>query len=218
MMNLLAFSLILLATAGGFNMSPTRRAVNGFEINQHNKVSTELTYTSTISPSLSSSLSSTDLGMVSITTRSAYHLGGDYPHLINGHEVDDDNDETLFNDESSSSISSSYMGPPVGAMYESKLRFPVLGTQSFSLQIHSRTHAHLKVDGKLKFNEPVQYSFNQNDGKLTFALSEQLKLQLRRYFTSLQEVGYDFKTDTPYVKVLPPLPAAIKIFLKRVHQ
>lgn len=210
MITSLAFPLILLVAGGGFNPLATNgRIVNGFDITHQNMVSTELTYTSIISPSLSSP-TTTDLGMISVTTGSAYDIESNYPDFIN----DQLDEMRSFNGESTTS----YTGPPVGAVYESKLRFPVLGTQSFSLQIHSRTQAHLTVDGKLKFNEPVIYSFNQNDGKLTFALSEQLKLKLRRFYTSLQEVGYDSKTDTPYVKVLPPLPTAIKIFLKRVHQ
>ena len=114
-------------------------------------------------------------------------------------------------------LEESYYGPPIGATYESKLRFPVLGTQIFSLHIRSRTQAHLMVNGKMKLNEPVQYEFDNSNGKLTFVVSEQLKSKMKRYLTSLQEVGYDSATDTPYVKVLPPLPAAIKIFLKRVQ-
>ena len=107
-------------------------------------------------------------------------------------------------------------GPPVGAMYESQLRFPVLGTQSFSLHIQSPTKAHLTAAGRLTIDEPVEYSFA--NGKIKFEMSEKLKSTLKRFLTQLQEVGYDSRTDTPYVKVLPPLPTAVKIFLKRVNR
>lgn len=127
-------------------------------------------------------------------------------HDLGKNEVDDDNDE----------FSTTYLGPPIGAKYESRLRVPVIGTQIFSLHIRSMTQAHLTVAGRLDVNERVQYSFDKSSGKLNFTLSEHLKSKLRRYLTQLQEVGYDSRTDTPYVKVLPPLPAAIKIMLKRV--
>jgi hypothetical protein len=216
MISSLAFPLFFLASIGGLLKTPYS-VVNGFDLTPHGKASSEYAYTSSIPPMLSSS--STEMGMISLTTGGEYDIGHRFHNLIHETEIDDEatfRNDSPYSDDSSSSLSALYMGPPVGAIYESKLRFPVLGTQIFSLRIQSRTQAHLKVDGKLQFNEPVQYSFNQNDGKLTFALSEQLKLKMRRYFTSLQEVGYDSSTDTPYVKVLPPLPAAIKILLKRV--
>jgi hypothetical protein len=135
-------------------------------------------------------------------------------------DVDDDDDlvDTIHGDDQSLyPTTTSYYGPPIGAKYESRISFPVLGTQRFSLHIQSRTEAHLVAAGRLSIDEMLKYSFDNINGKFSFQMSEKLKSTMKRFLTKLQEVGYDCHTDTPYVKVLPPLPTPFKIFLTRVN-
>lgn len=106
------------------------------------------------------------------------------------------------------------MGPPVGAKYESIIRLPIIGKQVFSLHILSENRAHLLVAGMLVLDESVPYTVD-TEGRLAFALSEYALKKLKRFRTKLQEVGYNVATDTPYVKVAPPLPKAVTLFLKR---
>lgn len=108
----------------------------------------------------------------------------------------------------------SRMGPPIGAKYESIIRLPVIGKQVFSLHILSDTRAHLLVAGMLVLDEAVPYTVDA-EGRLAFVLSEYALKKMRRFRTKLQEVGYNVATDTPYVKVAPPLPRAVTLFLKR---
>jgi hypothetical protein len=104
--------------------------------------------------------------------------------------------------------------PPIGATYEKAIGLPVLGEQIFSLHIFSDNTAHLLVKGMLFLDEVVAYTVNAR-GCLNCSLSEHALSRLRRVRASLQEVGYDGETDTPYVKVSTPLPLPVKINLKR---
>jgi hypothetical protein len=105
-------------------------------------------------------------------------------------------------------------GPPIGAKYESIIRLPVIGKQVFSLHILSDTRAHLIVAGMLVLDESVSYTVD-SDGRLAFVLSDYALKKMRRFRTKLKEVGYNIATDTPYVKVAPPLPRAVTLVLKR---
>lgn len=105
-------------------------------------------------------------------------------------------------------------GPPIGAKYECVIRLPVIGKQIFSLHILSHTRAHLLVDGMLVLDESVPYTVD-TEGLLAFNLSEYAVKKLKRFRTNLQEVGYNAATDTPYVKVAPPLPKVVTLFLER---
>ncbi|CAB9497984.1 expressed unknown protein [Seminavis robusta] len=106
------------------------------------------------------------------------------------------------------------VAPPIGAKYEKSVGIPVLGKQVFSLQILSDSTAHLVVRGMLILDEIVPYKVTSR-GRLNCSLSDKALQCLRKVRASLQEVGYDSVTDTPYVKVRTPLPAAVKIHLKR---
>lgn len=105
-------------------------------------------------------------------------------------------------------------GPPIGAKYECMIHLPVIGKQLFSLHILSHTRAHLIVDGMLVLDEAVPYTADA-EGRLAFSLSEYAEKKLKRFRTNLQEVGYNAATDTPYVKVAPPLPTVVTLFLIR---
>ena len=107
-----------------------------------------------------------------------------------------------------------FAAPPIGARYEKTIGLPVLGRQVFSLHILSDNTAHLLVKGMLILDELVTYSVNSR-GCLNCRLSDGAQKQLRKFRTNLKEVGYNVATDTPYVKVRTPLPAAVKIHLKR---
>lgn len=104
--------------------------------------------------------------------------------------------------------------PPVGATYEKAIGIPVLGEQTFSLHILSDTTAHLLVKGMLFLDEIVAYTVTAQ-GCLNCRLSDHAHKTLRKVRASLKEVGYDWVTDTPYVKVCTPLPMLFKIQLKR---
>lgn len=104
--------------------------------------------------------------------------------------------------------------PPIGAKYEKQIGLPVLGKQVFSLEILSDNTAHLLVKGMLILDEVVAYTVTSR-GCLNCRLSDRAQRQLKKFRTNLKEVGYNTETDTPYVKVRTPLPAAVKINLKR---
>ncbi|CAB9497985.1 expressed unknown protein [Seminavis robusta] len=104
--------------------------------------------------------------------------------------------------------------PPIGATYEKAIGIPVLGRQTFSLRILSDDTAHLLVKGMLFLDEVIPYTITSG-GCLDCSLSENALRCMRKVRASLQEVGYDGVTDTPYVKVSTPLPVPVKIHLKR---
>lgn len=104
--------------------------------------------------------------------------------------------------------------PPIGAKYEKAIGLPVLGKQVFSLEILSDNTAHLLVKGMLILDEVVAYTVTSR-GCLNCRLSDRALKQLKTFRTTLKEVGYNTETDTPYVKVRTPLPAPVKINLKR---
>lgn len=114
-------------------------------------------------------------------------------------------------------VAGAFGAPPIGARYEKTVGIPVLGRQVFSLHILSDNRAHLIVKGMLILDELVTYTVTQK-GCLDCRLSDSAQKQLKKVRASLKEVGYNFETDTPYVKVRTPLPAAIKIHLKRQVQ
>jgi hypothetical protein len=106
------------------------------------------------------------------------------------------------------------VAPPIGARYEKSIGLPVLGLQVFSLEILSENTAHLLVKGMLILDELVIYTVNSR-GCLNCRLSDKAQTKLRSFRTTLKEVGYNAATDTPFVKVRPPLPAPVTIHLKR---
>jgi hypothetical protein len=106
------------------------------------------------------------------------------------------------------------VAPPIGARYEKSIGLPVLGLQLFSLEIISENTAHLLVKGMLILDELVTYTVSSR-GCLNCRLSDKAQKKLRSFRTTLKEVGYNVATDTPYVKVRPPLPASVTIHLKR---
>ena len=105
--------------------------------------------------------------------------------------------------------------PPVGAEYELNLRIPVIGPQVFQLKILSNTRGKLVVNGALQIDDEVEYSVDKSSGALSFTLSNGTKEVLRRFRTKLLSVNYCAKTDTPLVRVSPPLPVIIDLKLKR---
>lgn len=111
-------------------------------------------------------------------------------------------------------VNGAFGAPPIGAKYEKAIGLPVLGRQVFSLHILSDNTAHLLVKGMLILDELVTYTVTSR-GCLNCRLSESAQKQLKTFRTTLKEVGYNVETDTPYVKVRTPLPAPVKIHLKR---
>ena len=81
--------------------------------------------------------------------------------------------------------------------------------------MHSK--ARLKLDGRLKLDEPVEYDVT-DEGELSFSLTDSTKRLLRRFRTSLDAAGYDGDADTAHVVVWPPLPLSVRIRLLRVPE
>ena len=82
------------------------------------------------------------------------------------------------------------------------------------LRVLSATAAKLQLVGLIKLDEPVVYDFEEKE-EPEFSLTEATHRIMRRFRTSLQEIGYDKKTDTPWVVVRPPLPVPVCIRLAR---
>ena len=74
------------------------------------------------------------------------------------------------------------------------------------------------VSGALQIDDEVEYSIDKSSGELSFTLSDGTKEVLRRFRTRLVSVNYCAKTDTPHVRVRPPLPVNIDLKLKRKHK
>lgn len=108
--------------------------------------------------------------------------------------------------------------PPLGAEYELNVRLPVIGPQIFQLKILSNKKGKLVVSGALQIDDEVEYSIDKSSGELSFTLSDGTKEVLRRFRTRLVSVNYCAKTDTPHVRVRPPLPVNIDLKLKRKHK
>ena len=106
--------------------------------------------------------------------------------------------------------------PPIGATYMRTVSLPVIGKQTIELAILSERLAKLVMRGRLNLDEPVSYQFD--DGKLSFELTEATHRILRRFRTTLDAAGYDGATDNAWVVVWPPLPLSVRIQLKRVTQ
>ena len=105
--------------------------------------------------------------------------------------------------------------PPIGATYSHSLRLPVIGKQSVTLKIKSRSLAQLCLVGRLNIDDEITYNVD-TEGKFTFELSEGTKRLLRRFRTSICGAGYESTTDKAYVEVWPPLPLSIRINLQRL--
>jgi len=108
--------------------------------------------------------------------------------------------------------------PPLGAVYMRQIHLPVIGEQNISLAIISSTRAQLFLSGRLKLDEPIEYSIDQSNGDLSFEINDRTKKLLRRFRTSLTGAGYNPVTDTARVTVCPPLPVSVRIQLERTFE
>ena len=135
------------------------------------------------------------------------------------HKEDDATGDTMYNHHSLSELStksSSFVGPPLNSYYETTMKIPIIGYQSFRLRIKSTTLAELAIEGILNINDEVPYSVNEVTGELNFCLSQVTTSILRKFRTKLIKASYCHKTDTPMIEVRPPLPTTIKIRMKRI--
>lgn len=147
------------------------------------------------------------------------------------HKEDDATGDTMYNHHSLSelstksssldmhsinSVTNSFVGPPLNSYYETTMKIPIIGYQSFRLRIKSTTLAELVIEGILNINDEVPYSVNEVTGELNFCLSQVTTSILRKFRTKLIKASYCHKTDTPMIEVRPPLPTTIKIRMKRI--
>ena len=92
------------------------------------------------------------------------------------------------------------VGPPIGARYSRKLSFPLVGSQSVSLQIDSRQTARIAMRGILNHAEELDYSFTHGN-RVVFDLSDTLKSMLSKFRCSILDAWYDDVTDESCVKL-----------------
>lgn len=92
------------------------------------------------------------------------------------------------------------VGPPIGARYSRKLSFPLVGSQSVSLQIDSRQTARIAMRGILNHAEELEYSFTHGN-RVVFGLSDTLKSMLSKFRCSILDAWYDDVTDESCVKL-----------------
>lgn len=103
-----------------------------------------------------------------------------------------------------------------GSVYRSEVSVPVLGRQSFILQILDDNTARIWIRGILKLDDFIRYAVDEVTGKISFALTEKTKRVLQRFGTRLGNVGYDSERDEAWLEVKPPLPMSINLPFRRV--
>lgn len=85
--------------------------------------------------------------------------------------------------------------PPVGARYRKTLTFPVVGHQTVSLHIATRTTASIDMEGIITHQERVGYTMHPKTNHVQFELSESLLRRLQRYRCRIQAAWYDAESD-----------------------
>lgn len=103
-----------------------------------------------------------------------------------------------------------------GSMYKSEFLVPILGAQTFLLDIVDESAARIRISGILKLDDMIQYDINEDTGEISFSLAEKTQRVLRRFGTRLGSVGYDSERDEAMLKVQPPLPISITLLFQRV--
>lgn len=106
--------------------------------------------------------------------------------------------------------------PPVGSTYQSSLRLPVLGPQTFRLSVIETSKGFLSIDGMMKVDAAINYTVH--DSGISFNLPPSVVRILQKFRTKLVDVSYSGENDTVIIKVLPPLPRHIEITLRRDRQ
>lgn len=120
-----------------------------------------------------------------------------------------------FEDNRRTSKETKNFGPSVGAQYHLQKKIPVLGNQTFQLRILQENLAELIINGVLEVKDIVHYTVDE-DGELSFTLSEKTNMILKRFRTKLLAATYCPKTDRSSIIVQPPLPMKLSLHLKRL--
>ena len=108
-----------------------------------------------------------------------------------------------------------HVGPPVGAVYCCVTNLPVLGLQRFDLNILENSTAALRISGVMNVDGVFKYSIDKETGCIEFCLSKKIERVLRKFRTSIISTTYDIFHDSPTIVVKPPIPAVLKLELKR---
>lgn len=94
--------------------------------------------------------------------------------------------------------------PPIGASYSLLERLPIVGKHKFYIKILSPTKAYVKVEGTVKIDEVIPYKVRQ-DGTFDVQFSSKTLRALRfPFFINIRRIGYNMKTDTPYIDLSAP--------------
>jgi len=100
--------------------------------------------------------------------------------------------------------------PPVGASYQWTLTYPVIGHQTVSLRIATRTTASIDMEGIITHRERLDYSMHPTTNHVQFELSEALVRRMHRYRCRIQAAWYDAESDEACI--------TLRIDMLRVHK
>jgi hypothetical protein len=116
-------------------------------------------------------------------------------------------------------------GPPVGAVYKAVLKMPLIGRQTFMLEILRRRCAvdrtgcerglaRITLVGAMNLSEPVEFTIGE-DGSIDLDLNEATVALLRRMRTRIRSCTYSQEEDRNVLVVAPPLVPAIHVRMLR---
>lgn len=118
-------------------------------------------------------------------------------------------------------------GPPVGAVYKAVLNMPLIGHQTFMLEILRRQCAvdstgcerglaQITLAGAMNLSEPAEFTIGE-DGRIDLELNDATIALLRRMRTRIRSCTYCQEEDRSVLVVAPPLVPAIHVRMARQH-
>lgn len=110
-------------------------------------------------------------------------------------------------------VAAALYGPPVGAMYEGRVRVPIVGTQHVHLLVTTRSQGQVTLSGLLSATSSFAYAPLPVPGSFSITFAPALQQTLARHRIRLTDATYDNATDRVCccVSVRPFL------FMRRVH-
>jgi hypothetical protein len=118
-------------------------------------------------------------------------------------------------------------GPPAGAVYRAVLKMPLIGQQTFMLEILRRRCAvdstgcerglaQITLAGAMNLSEPAEFTVGE-DGRIDLDFNDATKALLRRMRTRIRSCTYCQEEDRSVLVVAPPLVPAIHVRMLRQH-
>jgi hypothetical protein len=106
---------------------------------------------------------------------------------------------------------------PIGQSYATRLRLPLLGSQTVRLSVLNETHARVRLSGLLRTEGLVAYSHTPGRG-FAFELDDALSAVVSKYGCSLSHADFDFARDEAHLTLhIRPLFLRKQLRLKRVE-